>query len=456
MERNYNTNISDEYILNLCDTLEKYNTIKQNDFEHYGVKRGLRNPDGSGVMAGISLICNVRGYILSDGDKEPIPGELKYRGINIRDIIKACQNENRFGFEEVAFLILFGKLPTKKELDDFYKCIAENRELPPFFVEDMIIKAPSKNIMNKLSRNVLALYSYDDDPDNLDLKNLLKQSISLIARFPAICVNAYQVKKRYFDKESLYVHFPQENLSTAENILYTLRYDNKFTDEEAKLLDLCLILHMDHGGGNNSTFTTRVLSSSGTDTYSAIAAAVGSLKGPKHGGANISVENMVQDIKTNLKDWNDKNSLRDYLMKIVRKEAGDGSGLIYGMGHAVYSISDPRAELLKEQARKLAAKKNMLQDFELLENIEELAPGVLSEVKGSEQIVCANVDLYSGLVYKMLGIPPELYTPLFAIARIVGWCAHRIEEVTINNKIIRPAYKCIIKNQKYIDINNRN
>ncbi len=442
-------------INNLCEIYDKYNKIPKEKFTDYKVKRGLRNYDGSGVLVGVSNICSVRGYIIDDGEYVPVPGMLIYRGIDIKDILAACERENRFGFEEVAFLILMGKLPTRDELSEFSKILSTFRELPEYFVEDMIIKAPSKDIMNKISRSVLALYSYDDNPEATTLEENLLQSFKLIARLPSIAVNSYQVKKRFFDKKSLYFHFPKENLTTAENFLYTMRSDKKFTDEEAKLLDLCLILHMDHGGGNNSTFTTRVLSSTGTDIYSTIAGAVCSLKGPKHGGANYKICEMIDYMKEGIKDWTNDDEVLDFLVKILRKEEGDKSGLIYGMGHAVYTISDPRAEILKTKARELAKSKGVEKELDLIESVERLAPKAMEIVRGERPNICANIDLYSGFVYRMLGLPMELFTPIFAMARIVGWCAHRLEEIYTNNKIMRPAYKCISKNKPYINISDR-
>lgn len=448
-------NVENFSIDNLCEIYNEYNKIPKEKFTDYKVKRGLRNSDGSGVLAGVSNICNVRGYIIDDGEYVPVPGVLTYRGIDVNDIINACEKENRFGFEEVAFLLLMGKLPTKQELEEFFNILASYRDLPEYFVEDMIIKAPSRDIMNKLARSVLALYSYDDNPEGADLENNLLQSFKLISRFPTIAVNAYQVKKRTFDKKSLYFHFPQKNLSTAENFLYTMRSDKKFTDEEAKLLDLCLILHMDHGGGNNSAFTTRVLSSTGTDIYSTIAGAVCSLKGPKHGGANTKICQMIDFMKEGISDWENDSEVLDFLVKILRKEEGDKSGLIYGMGHAVYTVSDPRAVILKKKARQLAKTKGMEPELNLIESVERLAPDAMEKVRGERPNICANIDLYSGFVYRMLGLPQELYTPMFAMARIVGWCAHRLEELYTNNKIMRPAYKCICKNKQYINISDR-
>ena len=452
---NRESNIPLGSLTNLCDEFRKYNQIAPEFYDKYRVKRGLRNSDGTGVMAGLSLICNVHGYLVNEGERMPIDGELIYRGINIKDIINGCQKEERFGFEETIWLLLFGRLPTKEQLKGFNEILALCRELPEYFVDDMIIKAPSPDIMNKMARSVLALYSYDDVPEDNSLENVLRQSIELIARFPTIAVSSYQVKRRHYDHESMFFHPLQKEHSTAESILATLRHDKKFTAQEARLLDLCLILHAEHGGGNNSTFACRVLTSSGTDTYSAISAAVGSLKGPKHGGANIKVLEMLEYIKEGVKDWNDDDEIYQFLQKIMSKEAGDGSGLIYGMGHAVYTLSDPRAIILKDNARSLAQKKDMVDEFKLLEAVERLAPKVFASAKGDNKLICANVDMYSGLVYKMLGIPSELYTPLFAISRISGWCAHRIEEMTTSNRIIRPGYKSVAVGQPYTPLCER-
>jgi len=445
----------ERFIESLCHTLRKDNIIPPEYYDQYNVKRGLRNTDGTGVVAGCTHVCNVHGYLLNEGERIPHDGELTYRGYNVEDLIRGFQKADRFGFEDTAFLLLFGHLPSKEELQKFNDLLWEFIELPYGFVEDMIMKAPSPDIMNKLACGVLALYGYDEQAGNTDIENVVMQSISLISRMPSIAVAAYQVKKRYYDKRSLYFHFPQKGQSMAESILYMLRSDKKFTDAEAKLLDLCLILHMEHGGGNNSTFTTRVLTSSGTDTYSAIAGAICSLKGPKHGGANAQVVNMLEEIKANVKNWKDEDEVREYLRKIVRKEAGDGSGLIYGMGHAIYTLSDPRAVQLKKSARDLALIKDMIDEFELIEAVERLTPEVFCEIKGDRKAMCANVDLYSGFVYRMLGIPEELNTPLFAAARVVGWCAHRLEELMTGNRIIRPAYKAIEGRHDYVPIGDR-
>jgi citrate synthase len=451
----YITKIPQGSLKSLCDEFRKYNKIDAELFDTYNVKRGLRNPDGTGVMAGLTLICNVHGYLINEGEKMPIPGELIYRGINIKDIVEGCQKENRFGFEEVIWLLLFGKLPSLEQLTGFSHILAGCRELPENFTEDMIIKAPSKDIMNKLARSVLALYSYDTNPDDNSLENVLRQSIELIARMPTIMVSAFHVKRRHFDHASMYFHPIDPKHSISESILATIRADKQFTDEEAKLLDLCLMLHAEHGGGNNSTFTCRVLTSTGTDTYSAISAAVGSLKGPRHGGANAKVMEMLNFIKNGVRDYDDDDEISLFLEKLIDRQEGDKSGLIYGMGHAIYTISDPRAVILKENAQGLAAKKGFSDDFKLLDAVERLTPLVFEKAKGVKKNMCANVDLYSSLVYTMLGLPQELHTPLFAVARTAGWCAHRIEELTTSNKIMRPAYKAVASLQPYVPMNER-
>lgn len=439
----------------LCDEFRRNNQIDSSKYETYNVKRGLRNQDGTGVMAGLTMICNVHGYLVADGERIPDEGKLTYRGIDVRDIVQGCIEDNRFGYEEVAWLLLFGTQPTQKQLEGFTALLSEYRELPDYFAEDMIIKAPSKDIMNKLGRSVLALYSYDDNPDDCSLENIVRQSIQLIARMPTIMTYAYQVKRRHYDKESMYFHPIDGSHSTAQSILNAIRPDRKFTDEEAKLLDLLMIIHAEHGGGNNSTFATRVLSSSGTDTYSAISAAIGALKGPKHGGANHRVMQMMDCVKRNVHDWSDDQEVEAFLTRIVNKQEGDRSGLIYGQGHAIYTLSDPRAVLLKQHAKKLAGEKGMQQEFELYERVERLAPQVFAKVKGDRKVLCANVDFYSGLVYQMLGLPSDLYTPMFAVSRIAGWCAHRMEEVFTGSRIIRPAYKSLVEGRKYIPIEKR-
>ena len=439
----------------LCNEYLKNNYIDPETSERLGVKRGLRNPDGTGVLAGLTNVCDVIGYEKEpDGTVRPIPGKLIYRGIDIREIVREALEKDRFVFEEIIWLLLFGSLPRQAELAQFCHLLEEHRALPDGFAEDMIMKAPSPNIMNKMARSVLALYSYDPDAEDLSLGNILQQSVNLIAGLPTIMVNAYQVKRRVYDKQSMFFHLPQIGQSTAEHILSTYRADQKFTHAEAKLLDLCLAVHADHGGGNNSTFACRVLSSSGTDTYSAIAAAIGSLKGPKHGGANLKVMQQLRVIQQGVENHRDEDEVREFLRRIIRKKEGDGSGLIYGMGHAVYTISDPRALILRENARELAYEKGFEDEFDLLCLVEKLGPEVFAQEKGSKT-VCANVDLYSGLIYKMLGISEDLFTPLFAISRIPGWCAHRIEEVVFANRIIRPAYKYLGVRQKYKTIEER-
>ena len=445
----------DHYMKILCEEYRKYNYINPAYFERYAVKRGLRNADGTGVMAGVTQICNVHGYIMDEGERMPVDGHLIYRGIDLNDIIAGCQAENRFGYEETAWLLLFGKLPSRRQLDDFNHLLAQYRELPESFTDDMIIKAPSPHIMNKLARAVLALYSYDPNPDDSSLDNVMRQSIEIIARTPSIVTAAYQVKRRAYDHKSMYFHTPKSDFSTAQNVLRTLRSDKQFTDAEAKLLDLCLILHADHGGGNNSTFATRVLTSAGTDTYSAIAAGVGALKGPKHGGANLKVMEMLSFIKEGVNDWDNDAQVRDFLTRLLRKEAGDRSGLIYGIGHAVYTKSDPRAVILKQNALKLAAGTPIEAEFGLLDAVERLAPEVLAEFRHDHKMCCANVDLYSGLVYQMLRIPQEVFTPLFAVARVAGWCAHRMEELETGGRIMRPAYKAVPGVQEYLPLEQR-
>ena len=439
----------------LCGEFEKHNRIDPAYYERWDVKRGLRNADGTGVMAGVTQIGNVLGYYVQDGERHPMEGKLIYRGIDVEDLVRGFMSEDRFGFEETAYLILFGALPTAEQLQMFQNVLTAHHTLPHMFTEDMIIKAPSPDVMNKLARSVLALYSYDDDPEDRSLPAELGKAMALIARVPVIVAHAFAVKRHYYNDESLYLHRPQPGLSLAENFLYSVRHDNRYTQEEARLLDLCLVLHAEHGGGNNSAFTCRVLSSTGTDIYSAVSAAVGSLKGPRHGGANQKVMEMFGCIREGVRDWKDDDEVSAFLGRILRKEAGDRTGLIYGMGHAVYTLSDPRAVLLKRFAKKLAAKKGMLEEFELLESVERLTPAALADA-GQHKVVCANVDMYSGLVYKMMGIPPELYTPLFAIARIVGWCAHRVEEVyNPYGRIIRPAYKAVAPRREFVPLTER-
>lgn len=455
MPSNYISPISMDAISTLCDELNKNNQINPTKFETYEVKRGLRNPDGTGVMAGLTKVCSVEGYYILDGERTAKEGRLLYRGYNIEDIIQSCVENNRYGFEEVAWLLVFGSLPTPQQLYAFKEVIGACRTLPDEFIEDVIIKHPSKDIMNKMARCVMALYSFDENPDDTSIPNVLRQSLQLIAQFPSIMNTAYQVKRRAFYNKSMYLHPVRKEISTAEYILRQIRANKEYTQEEAHLLDICLMLHADHGGGNNSTFSTRVLTSSGTDTYSAIAAGIGSLKGPRHGGANIKVAAQMDYFMENIADPTDEGQVRDMLVKVLNKEAGDRSGLIYGMGHAVYTLSDPRANILKKNARKLAFEHGFEKEFKTLENIEKLTPEVFAEVKGEEKAMCANVDLYSGLVYRVLRIPDDLFTPLFATARIAGWSAHRLEELTSGGRIMRPAYKSVAKTRDYVPIDKR-
>lgn len=455
MAANYISPISMDALSSLCGELGKNNRIKPSDFDKYHVKRGLRNEDGTGVMAGLTRICSVEGYYILDGERIPKEGKLSYRGYNIKDIIDGCVNSDRFGFEEVAWLLIFGELPTEDQLHAICEVFGECRTLPDEFIEDMIMKHPSKDIMNKMARCVMSLYSYDENPDDISVANVLRQSLQLIAQFPTMMNSAYQVKRRAYYNKSMYLHPIKKELSTAESILRLLRADKFYTEDEARLLDICLMLHADHGGGNNSTFSTRVLTSSGTDTYSAITAGLGSLKGPRHGGANIKVAHQMDYVIENLDDSTNDKQVYDMLVKILNNEAGDGSGLIYGMGHAVYTLSDPRAVILKQSAKKLAIEHGFEKEFLTLDAIERLTPKAFADVKGVDKPMCANVDLYSGLVYKVLGIPEDLYTPLFASARIAGWCAHRLEEITTSSRIMRPAYKSVTKPRAYVDLSNR-
>ena len=443
--------MSGSNITGLCRELSENSVIDPKLYEKYHVKRGLRNSDGTGVVTGITNICNVHGYLLNEGELEPIPGQLIYRGYSINDLVENVEAEDRYGFEEIVFLLLFGRLPKKKELKNIISYISLKRDLPPGFVEDMILKAPSKNIMNKLARSVLALYSYDDDCENKGLDSEMRTAISLISKLPVIMVNAYQVKRRVFDNASMIMHPINYEENTAQCILSMLRPDRQYTKDEAQMLDRLLMLQAEHGGGNNSTFTCRVLTSSGTAYSSAIC----SLKGPRHGGANIKVINMLDNFKANIKNWEDEGEVADYMRKTIRKETNDGSGLIYGMGHAVYTISDPRAVILKKKAFELAKGREIEAEFRLLDTVERLTPEIFKEVKGSSKAMCANVDMYSGLVYRMLGIPEELFTPLFAVARMAGWAAHRMEEMLTGNRIIRPAYKAIAKSREYVKLEDR-
>lgn len=437
--------------------------IDETFYQMYDVKRGLRDINGTGVLAGLTDISDIVAFEENpdgtfkhdkNGKRIPAPGHLRYRGIEIEDIVDGFMAEKRFGFEEVAYLLLFGSLPTKTELKSFKEILSGFRILPVSFVRDVIMKAPSQDMMNGLARSVLYLYSYDDNPDDISLPNVLRQCLQLIAQFPMLSVYAYKVHKYYHTLNSLIIHKSSHELSTAENILMMMRDDGKYTETEARVLDLMLVLHAEHGGGNNSTFATHVLTSSGTDTYSVIAASLGSLKGPRHGGANIKVARMMDDMKLHLKDRTD-GSIRKYLSDVLEKRAFDKQGLIYGMGHAVYTVSDPRANVIRKYVEKLAQEKHMEDDYDLYSRVEKLAPEIIAEKRAIYKGVSANIDLYSGLVYTMLGIPPEMFTPAFATARIVGWSAHRIEELVNKGKIIRPNYKCVSKKANYVPLEKR-
>ncbi|MCL2293789.1 MAG: citrate/2-methylcitrate synthase [Spirochaetes bacterium] len=429
--------------------------IDPNLYTKYNVKKGLRNDDESGVLVGLTEVGDVRGYVMDEGEMMPVEGKLIYRGINITEIVKGMKDDNRYGFEEVAFFLLFGELPTKAELDEFNDILDSCRPLPNGFAEDMIMRAPSRDIMNKLARSVLVSYSYDEKADDISIENVLRQCIELIARFPVLAAYGYQAKAHYYDGESLHIHSPLPGVGTAENLLHLIRPDGVCSRLEAQLLDLALVLHAEHGGGNNSTFTNHVVTSTLTDTYASVAAALCSLKGPRHGGASKKALDMMEDIMQNLKDWNDEDELASYLRKILNKEAFDKAGFIYGFGHAVYTLSDPRSTLLKEKAAELAAEKGISAEFNLFEVVERLAPQLILQGKNAKKKVSANVDFYSGFVYKMLNIPEALYTPIFAVARIAGWSAHRMEELINGGRIIRPAYRCVAPKKKYIPMAER-
>lgn len=424
-------------------------------YTKYDVKRGLRDLSGEGVLTGLTEISQIQSYVVEDHEMKPCQGKLYYRGINIRDIVGGFLKEKRFGFEETTYLLLFGKLPTQKELNDFLALLAEYRSLPTSFVRDIIMKAPSPDMMNTLARSVLTMYSYDEKADDTSIPNVLRQCIELIAIFPLLSVYGYQAYNHYVNEQSLFIHQPESGLSTAENILHLLRADGQYTELEARILDIALVIHAEHGGGNNSTFTTHVVTSSGTDTYSAIAASLGSLKGPKHGGANIKVVRMFEDMKANLKDWEDEKEISAYLRALLHKEAFDKKGLIYGMGHAVYSLSDPRAEIFKAYVEKLSMEKGREKEYKLYAKVEHLAPQIISEERKIYKGVSPNIDFYSGFVYSMLDLPLELYTPIFAIARIAGWSAHRMEELINEGKIIRPAYKSVAPRREYVPLAER-
>ncbi|MDD7219464.1 MAG: citrate/2-methylcitrate synthase [Clostridia bacterium] len=442
-------------IEDLTEICKEHTTLDLSLYEKNDVKRGLRDINGKGVLAGLTQISNIQATKVVDGREIPCAGTLSYRGYDIKDLTRGFINDDRFGFEEVTYLLLFGKLPNEEQLNRFRTLLADQRSLPTNFVRDVIMKAPSRDIMNGLARSVLTLYSYDSNPDDTSLPNVLRQCLNLISVFPLLSVYGYQAYNHYIRGKSLYIHNPRRELTTAENILRMLRPDKKYTPLEAKILDIALILHMEHGGGNNSTFTTHVVSSSGTDTYSAIAAALGSLKGPKHGGANIKVVSMFNDMKKQVKDWTDEEEVAEYLRKLLHKEAFDKKGLIYGIGHAIYSVSDPRAEVLKAYVEKLAVAKGKKKDYDLYAMVERLAPQVIAQERRIYKGVSANVDFYSGFVYSMLDLPLELYTPMFAVARVVGWSAHRMEELINTDKIIRPAYKNVLEPAVYVPLDQR-
>ncbi|MCI5585730.1 MAG: citrate/2-methylcitrate synthase [Lachnospiraceae bacterium] len=453
-----NSNIYSEVtpdIVQLAKLSEKAGIIDSELFTRYEVKRGLRDLNGKGVLAGLTNISDVRASKVVNGESVPIHGKLFYRGYNVEDLVRGFSSENRFGFEEVTYLLLFDQLPTKKQLEEFNELLSFYRSLPTSFVRDVIMKAPSRDMMNTLARSVLTLYSYDDRADDTSLPNVLRQSLQLISLFPLLSIYGYQAYRYYHDGGSLHIHQPVWELSTAENILHILRPDSKFTPLEARILDIALVLHMEHGGGNNSSFTTHVVSSSLTDTYSVIAAAIGSLKGPRHGGANIKVVQMFEDMKKQVSDWEDEEEVSAYLARLLHKDAFDKAGLIYGVGHAVYSKSDPRAVLFKKFVQDLSMEKGLEKEFALYSLVERLAPEVIAKERQIYKGVSINVDFYSGFVYHMLELPMELYTPIFAMARISGWSAHRMEELANNGKIIRPAYKSICEDREYKEMNQR-
>ena len=440
---------------NIVSAPNRAYTISADAFENYRIKKGLREVDGTGVMAGVTNIGNAHGYVVSEAEKTPVDGKLEYRGYDMTSLIDGFVAENRYGFEECVYLLLFGKLPTATELENFKALLAERRHLPRRFTEDVLMNVPSRSIMNKMAIGVLSLYSYDENPDDTSLENMIGQCVDIIAKLPIIAAHSYAVYRSAYFGKSLNLHKAHDDIGTAQNFLRILRSNKQYTEEEARLLDLCMVIQAEHGGGNNSTFSCRVLSSSGTDTYSAIGAAIGSLKGPLHGGANIKVQEMFDCVKENIRDVNDDEEISAFLTRILNKEVYDGKGLIYGMGHAIYTKSDPRAIMLKKYAEKLAIDKGYGDDFRLLEAIERITPDLFNSFKGTNKVMCANVDLYSGLVYRMLGIPTEMYTPLFAIARSAGWCAHRIEEYHTAKKIIRPAYKFNSPIHEYIPLEER-
>lgn len=424
-------------------------------YSKYNVKRGLRNNDGTGVLVGLTEVGEVMSYIVDDAERVPVEGKLFYRGYEVSELVNGFYSQSRYGYEEIAFLLLTGELPTATECKDFNDLLVSCRNLPDNFTEDMILKAPSPDVMNKLARSVLALYSYDNNPDSVDINNVVRQCVELIARFPVLISYGYMARRHYVEHQSLFLHSPVPEYNTAQNILHLIRPDGQFTELEARTLDLALVLHAEHGGGNNSSFVTHAVSSTGSDTYAVIAAAIGSLKGPQHGGASNKAYAMMQELMEQVNDWGNDNEIREYLTRILKKEAFDHSGLIYGIGHAVYTLSDPRTKLLTKYAKQLAEECGKKDVYDLYMAVERLAPQVFAEVKNSDKIVCANVDYYAGFIYSMLGIPPVLFTPLFACARIAGWSAHRIEELVSGGRIMRPAYKSVIKRRSYVSLEDR-
>jgi len=440
---------------NIVDAVKKNDAISDDMFKYYNAKRGLRNPDGSGVLVGLTEVSSVQGYIIDDGDVVPSLGKLFYRGKNLVDLTEGFTSENRMGFEEISYLLLTGNLPTKNELDLYRKTLVEEREIHKNFVRDQLSTYRVVDIMNALARAILTLYATDPNPDETDCSNVVRQGISIMSKFHIIVAYAYRVYLSEFKNKSLIIHNSIDELSIAENFLHLIKDDGKFTQTEAQLLDLALVLHADHGGGNNSTFSTRVVTSSGTDTYSAIAAGVGSLKGPLHGGANLYVMKMMDEIKNGVKDWSDDNQIKEMIIKILDKKVENKSGKIYGFGHAVYTMSDPRAVILKAHAGRLAKEKGKDAEFSLYQKLEELVPKVFNEYKGNDKIISPNVDFYSGFVYDCMGIPREVYTPLFAVARVTGWISHRIEEIQVQKKIMRPAYKNVTSKSAYVKLSNR-
>ena len=445
----------EELINRLADVAKVKSHINKELYTKYNVKRGLRNNDGTGVLVGLTEVGEVMSYIVDDADRIPVEGKLFYQGYEVKDLVNGFFSEGRYGYEETAFLLLTGELPTASELKDFNELLQSVRPLPEGFTEDMIMKAPSPDVMNKLARSVLALYSYDDNPDSTDIANVVRQCTELIARFPVLISYGYMARRHYIEHRDLYIHAPVPEYNTAQNILHMIRPDGEFTELEARILDVMLVLHAEHGGGNNSTFVTHAVTSTGSDTYAVIASAVGSLKGPQHGGASNKAYAMMKDLREHVSDWTDEAAIKQYLADIINKKAFDHSGLIYGIGHAVYTLSDPRTVVIRKYAEVLAKEKGNMDLYNLYILVEKLAPEVFHEVKKSDKLVCANVDFFAGLVYSMLGIPTELYTPLFACGRIAGWSAHRIEELINSNKIIRPAYMSIAENREYTPIKDR-